>query len=286
MEHLLHPELLQSLPLVNNRAARALNQRAVETLADDPALDPKITVAIRAYNEASKLKLLLQDISKQVTGSQVEVLVIDNESTDHTRAMAREYGATIVTIPQGDFTYPKSMNLAMEAASHEVVFLTVAHALLTTDLTLHAGARHFRRGSNVGGVFSIFLPSYEASRTSKWVDAFMSFELSRRPRRIKRAGIGAMGATNAMVSKAVWRELGRFDERYETGGEDTALARKMLANGYTVIKEPALTIHHSHRLGPIATAREFIYYAKTVRGPRPMNREVLARRRARLNNDS
>lgn len=54
-------------------------------------------------------------------------MVVGNEAADHTRAIAKDYGAEVVTLPRGEFTYPRSMNLAMQAASHDAVFLTVAH---------------------------------------------------------------------------------------------------------------------------------------------------------------
>jgi hypothetical protein len=69
----------------------------------------------------------------------------------------------LVTLPKGEFTYPKSMNLAMEAASNEVVFLTVAHARLSSVYNLHAGARHFAKNAGVAGVFGKVLPNEGAS---------------------------------------------------------------------------------------------------------------------------
>jgi N-acetylglucosaminyl-diphospho-decaprenol L-rhamnosyltransferase len=282
VNHLLHPDLVQSIPVLGDRAAIALDQRATETLVDDPALDTRITVAVRTFNEAPKLELLLQDVGQQAVGSEVEIVVVDNESTDHTRAIAKEYNAEIVTLPRGEFTYPRSMNLCMEAASHNAVFLTVAHAQLSTRHTLHAGARHLKPNSNVAGVYAFELPMHDSSRTDKWIRAVNALELFRPPRRIHNVGMAVMGAAGAFFSKTAWRELGRFDERYQTGGEDTAMARAMLAAGYGIVKEPALAVHHSHGLGPLATAREFIHYAKTVRGPQALDGNMLTMRRARF----
>lgn len=282
MNYLLHPELVSSIPLFGERAASALGQRAVETLVDDHTADPRITVAIRTFNEAPKLDLLLRDVAAQVVSSEVQIVIVDNDSTDHTKAVAKHYGAELVTLPRGEFTYPKSMNLAMQAASHDAVFLTVAHTRLSNTQTLHAGARHFKPETNTAGVFSIVLPSQNASRTSRLVDAVGALELFRGPRQIKKAGLAVMAATGAIFSKAVWEELGRFDERYETGGEDTAMARSMLDAGYGIIKEPALAVHHSHGLGPIATARELLHYAQTVRGPQSLTGSVRSRRQARF----
>jgi GT2 family glycosyltransferase len=95
---------------------------------------------------------------------------------------------------------------------------------------------------------------------------------------IKKVGPGALGATNAMIAKPVWRELGRFDERYETGGEDTVLARSMLENGYRIVKEHGLTVHHSHGLGLADSAKQISHWRKTQQAPRRFDREELLAR--------
>jgi glycosyltransferase involved in cell wall biosynthesis len=282
VNHLLHPELFPPIPIVGERAAEALNQRIGEMATDDLSLDPRITVGIRTFNEAPKLELLLQDVARQAVGAEVEVVVVDNESTDHTKAVAKEYGAEVVTLPRGEFTYPRSMNLAMDAASHDAVFLTIAHAQLSSTHTLHAGARHFALADDVAGVYAMELSAPNASRTDNWMRAGNALELFCPPRRIHKAGMAVMGATGAIVSKTAWNELGRFDERYETGGEDTALARDMLKAGYGIVKEPAMAVHHAHGLGLGKTAKEMLHYMRTVRGPVAMQRELLTRRQSRL----
>jgi len=281
MNHLLHPELVQSIPIIGNRAAVALNDRASEAAADDTSYGP-ITVGIRTFNEAPKLERLLQDVAAQVVSSEVEIVVVDNESTDHTKDIVREYDAQLVTLPRGEFTYPRSMNLAMQAASHDTVFLTVAHALLSNSRSLHAGARHFQPDSNVAGVYATVLPTENASRTDRWLDIVYDQGLFKPPREVHKAGLGVMGATSAMFSRAVWQELGQFDESYETGGEDTALAREMLVNGYGIVSEPALSVHHAHGLGLLATIKELKHFTDTVRAPRSLQGEVLARRQSRF----
>lgn len=281
MNYLLHPELIHAIPLVGSWVATMLEARVAEALADDLAEDPNVSVVIRTLNEADKLEVLLTDIARQVLSGTIETVIVDNESDDHTHELAKKYGATLVSLPRRDFTYPHSMNLGVQAASYDTVFMTVGHAWLSSVYTLRAGARHFCPGSNVAGVFSMVLPSSDASQWEQWGSAILDLELGRRPRMIKKAGLGVMGATGSMLSKRVWQELGRFDERYRTGGEDTALAGKMLDHGYSIIKDPAVAVHHSHGFGFLSGVRELTHHVKTVRSPQSSSR-VLARRRSRL----
>jgi GT2 family glycosyltransferase len=281
--YLLHTDFIESAPFGNAVTARLLKKRIDESLADDPINDPSISVVVRAYNEAAKLEKLLADVQRQSFESELEVVVVDNASSDRTAEVVERFGARLVTLPKGEFTYPKSMNLAMEAASHDVVFLTVAHARLSNVHSLHAGARHFAKDSRVAGVFGKVLPNEGASYIERWVATIdNNMGLARPAQRISKAGMGALAGTGAMLSKSVWDQLGHFDQRYETGGEDTALAKLMLKNGFGIVLEPALTVHHSHGLGFRDSVKQELHQFQTVRAPQQFDRQELLERRPDL----
>ncbi len=281
--YLLEPSLVESVPFGNSITARLLNKRVNEALADDPRGDPAVSVAVRTFNEAPKLEKLLTDVRAQLFSSELEVVVVDNASTDGTPEVAKKFGARLVNMPRGDFTYPKSMNLAMESASNDVVFLTVAHARLSNVHSLHAGARHFSKTAGVAGVFGKALPNAGASRIERWATSLdNNLGLARSAKQIKTAGMGTLAGTGAMLSKTVWQQLGRFDKRYETGGEDTALAKLMLENGYGIVLEPALTVHHSHGLGLRDSIKQQVHQLQTVRAPKQFDRQELLERRPDL----
>jgi GT2 family glycosyltransferase len=281
--YLLHGNLVGSVLFGNLLTARLLSQRVNETLLDDPANDPSVSVVVRSFNEAAKLEQLFEDIDRQLFSSEVEVIVVDNGSSDGTPQVAKCYGAQVVTLPQNDFTYPKSLNLGMETANNDVVFVTVAHARLTNPHSLHAGARHFAKNEDVAGAFGTVLPNEGASYVERWGAAVNNNLCIARPaRRIKWASLGALGATGAMIAKPAWKALGGFDERYQAGGEDTALANSMLKNGYGVVQEPALTVHHSHGLGLRDSVKQFVHQLEVVRAPREFDKEGLLARRPDL----
>lgn len=62
---------------------------------------------------------------------------------------------------------------------------------------------------------------------------------------------------------------------YETGGEDTALAKLMLKNGFGIVLEPALTVHHSHGLGLRDSVKQELHQLQTVRAPKQFDRQEL-----------
>jgi len=281
--YLLHPDFFYLVPLGASLTAKLLNQRVAETLMDDPANDPSVSVVIRAFNEAAALELLLEDIAQQIFSSGLEVVVVDNGSTDRTAEVAKRYGAEVVCLPQSHFSYPKSLNVGVEAASNDLVFVTVAHSRLTNTRNLHAGARHFHRDTNTAGVFGTCLANVTASCIEKWgTAADVNFTMARRARRIHKAGIGVLAANCAMIAKRAWQELGGFDDRYQAGGEDTALAKSMLKHGYHIVKEPALAVHHSHGLGLKDSAKQLVHQFQVLGPPQEFDRKALLGRRPDL----
>ena len=87
---------------------------------------PSCSVVIRAYNEGQHLGRLLEGIRQQ-TLKDVEIILVDSGSTDKTVALAESYNARILHIQPADFTFGRSLNLGLAAATHELVIIASAH---------------------------------------------------------------------------------------------------------------------------------------------------------------
>src|SRR5580765_5436437 len=94
MSHLLHPELFEKMPYSGAAVADYLERDCeVAELSDTPGTSSPISVVIRTLNEAPQLESLITDLSRQRFGGEVEIIVVDNESTDHTAKVAKSVGA-------------------------------------------------------------------------------------------------------------------------------------------------------------------------------------------------
>ncbi len=87
---------------------------------------PGISVVIRAFNEAAYIGRLLKGIRKQ-TVPDVEVVVVDSGSTDETANIARSYDARVVEILPEEFTFGRSLNRGIAAATRPLVVIVSAH---------------------------------------------------------------------------------------------------------------------------------------------------------------
>jgi rhamnosyltransferase len=84
------------------------------------------SIVIRAYNEGRHIGRLLEGIRQQ-TVKDVEIILVDSGSTDDTVALAGSFGARTVHIPSAEFTFGRSLNLGVRAATREWVVIASAH---------------------------------------------------------------------------------------------------------------------------------------------------------------
>ncbi|HEY2982036.1 MAG TPA: glycosyltransferase family A protein, partial [Anaerolineales bacterium] len=84
------------------------------------------SVIIRAYNEEKHLGRLLEGISHQSV-KDVELILVDSGSTDRTVSIAESFGVRVVHIRPGEFTFGRSLNLGVRAATRELVVIASAH---------------------------------------------------------------------------------------------------------------------------------------------------------------
>ncbi|HEY1645350.1 MAG TPA: glycosyltransferase [Candidatus Saccharimonadales bacterium] len=278
--HTLHSDIFDRTPLIGAQLCGALEQSAQEVVTQWDGVDPDVSILIRTRNNEGRIRSLFDDISAQRFAGEVQVVVVDTESSDGTAQTAKRLGAEVVNIAQTDFNYPRALNMGVAVADHPYVFSIVGHSNLSNDQTLR-GISRWHSDANLGGIYGAALPDANASKTEQAL-AFGLVPLVKAPRRITSATVGVLGANAAVVNKAAWSELGGFDEKFAAGGEDTELARRMLAAGMSVVHEPVLSVHHSHGLGPINTLRQALHWVQVARGAHNFDSEQLARRRPDL----
>src|SRR5210317_969407 len=86
-----------------------------------------VSIYIRAKNEAEGLEKTLLGIQEQSCQPQ-EIVVLDNASTDATAVVAKEFGAIVHAISDGQFTYGRALNMALETTSGDVIVFLSAHS--------------------------------------------------------------------------------------------------------------------------------------------------------------
>jgi hypothetical protein len=114
-----------------------------------------VSVIIPTYNGAATLRETLAAIRRQDYPALVEIVAVDSESRDDTRALLEQAGARILNIPQRRFTHGYSRNLGAREASGEILVFMSQDALPEGDQWLqgivstladpHVGAMYVRQ---------------------------------------------------------------------------------------------------------------------------------------------
>lgn len=84
---------------------------------------PYISVVIPAYNEEDYLPYCLKSLKNQKF-SDFEIIVVDNNSTDKTAAIARKFGAKVIKEPKQGYIF--ALNTGMGKAKGEIIAVTDA----------------------------------------------------------------------------------------------------------------------------------------------------------------
>jgi rhamnosyltransferase len=191
---------------------------------------PRLSVVIRNRNESAALRHLFAALRTQ-TLQDHELVLVDNDSEDESRSLAEAAGARIVKISRERFTYGRSINLGMTAASAENVVLLSAHSIpLQKDFLEIVNA--YLEQPMVAGVRCVQATRRE--EVPNWHE-LIRLDKSADPTRILQWGLNA---TCCGIRRMVWESV-PFDETIEAA-EDKLWTRDVLRRGWEVWRVPAM----------------------------------------------
>lgn len=117
---------------------------------------PKISVIIPTFNEEKRLKVCLQSLRNQTyPGQNFEVIVVDNNSTDKTVAIARTFGAKVVFEKEQGIAKARQRGFA-KAAGEIVVSLDADNVADRSWLAIIDA--EFKKEPKLVSLFGFFLP--------------------------------------------------------------------------------------------------------------------------------
>lgn len=111
---------------------------AFEELPEPADLDNKydVSVVVPTYNGGSQFATMLELLTKQKNCGSVELVVVDSGSTDGTVELCKQYGVTLVQIPNEQFSHSGARNLGAETAGGEILVFMTQDALPSSETWL------------------------------------------------------------------------------------------------------------------------------------------------------
>lgn len=200
-----------------------------------------ISVVVRARNEGSWMTRCMRALRMQSASAELDLILVDNESTDNTVAIAKDFGARVVTISQERFSFGRALNIGIVEARFEVVALLSSHCVPVNDLWASYLHGHFA-DDNAGvvcGVYGRQEPLPETSMTDRR-DLWTTF----RDERVRQVKDHFFHNANSAIRKSIW-EMHPFNEQIR-GVEDREWGKRMIRLGRQIIYEPNARVNHYH----------------------------------------
>jgi len=210
---------------------------------------PLVSVIISARNEEEVIGRLLKSIKRQAYKN-IEVIVVDDNSTDRTYAISRRF-TPLVFSKKARTERSSSRNLGVRNSKGKYLLVLDADMELTPGV-VSACVDIMKKEKKIGG---IVVPEVSVANTF-WEKvkaherSFYSLE-------------GDMDIEAArFFSRRAFNEIGGYDETV-TGPEDWLLPETMLKLGYKITRVNNSFLYHHERIPTlISLAKKKFYYAK------------------------
>ncbi len=199
-----------------------------------------ISVVLRAKNERAWIGRCLTAIRRQRLAD-IDVVLVDNDSTDGTVEVAKAFGATLTNITREEFSYGRALNIGVEAARHEVVALLSSHCVPVDELWADYAFAHLgpEGDARLCGIYGRQEPLPDTSAIDRR-DLWTTF----RDERVRQRVDYFFHNANSAIRKSIWRDQ-PFDEKIR-GVEDREWGKRMIAAGYDIVYEPGMRAYHQH----------------------------------------
>jgi len=200
---------------------------------------PEISIIVRTKNEERWIAHCLAMLNKQ-DFQDFEVILVDNNSSDHTVTVASRYKlAAVVNIDK--FLPGQALNEGIRVSKGRFIVCLSAHCIPKGTDWLSMLRRNFDEDDKLAGVYGRQLPVSFTSAVDKR-DLITVFGQDRRMQ-IKDY---FFHNANSILRRDVWEKF-PFDEQV-TNIEDRVWGKAVIEAGYSIVYDPDAAVYHYHGL--------------------------------------
>jgi hypothetical protein len=195
----------------------------------------KLSVIVRFHNEEKYLDAVLHAIRAQRCALPIEIVAVDNASTDTSRIIAQQYADTLLDLTE--YRPGVALNRSIEACSGDIVVALSAHALPAGERWLHDLTAHLRNPDVLGVYGAQIYPVTSRFLDKKDLDIFSDTQ----PR--TEAADSDFWNANAAFDRRSW-EKQPFDETV-IELEDHYWTKQLLPGGDQWVRfQPSAAVYH------------------------------------------
>ncbi len=214
--------------------------------------DPLASIIVVTWNNLALTRACLESVLSEASYRNIELIVVDNASTDETPAylaeLAERDARVRVLLQTQNLGFAGGNNVGLAAARGAYVCLLNNDTVVTRGW-LRTLINHARRDPSIGLIGPVTNNIGNEARVETSYKAMD--EMHAQAFVMTRSGAGGTRPLAAaaffcvLARAAVWREVGVIDESYERGYfEDDDYCRRVLAAGYRIVCAEDVFIHH------------------------------------------
>jgi len=198
-----------------------------------------ISLIIRTKNEEKWIGRCLESVFSQKVDAEIEVVLVDNNSTDHTIEVAKRYPVNQF-INIDNFLPGKALNDGIRASTGDYIVCISAHCIPEKNTWLEKMLSNFEGDEKIAGVYGRQLPLSFTDPINKR-DLLIVFGLDKK---VQKKDYFFHNA-NSMIPRSVWKKF-PFDEEV-TNIEDRVWGKQVIEEaGYKIVYEPEAAVYHHH----------------------------------------
>lgn len=197
------------------------------------SLETRVSFIIPVKNDAVRLRRCLASIADNVyPATSIEMVVVDNGSTDNSPDTARSFGANVVAMPHGTVAALRNRGVR-ESSGAIVAFVDADHEI---DRHWVAAAAEVLSQPDVAATGA---PCATQPKPT-WVQ--QQYDAMRIPLRAA-ADVEWLGSGNLAIAREAFEGVGGFDEHL-TACEDVDLCNRLRLSGKRIVADPRLRNVH------------------------------------------
>lgn len=202
--------------------------------------NPVISVVIPAYNEENYLPACLKSVFKQDFDQPYEVIVVDNNSTDQTAAVARRFGCRVVKEKRQGVVF--SRQAGAKAALGQIIANTDADTVVPRHWlkTIYNSITTHPRVAACGGNINFPGAPWPIMTLWKIITAVITIVF-------KLTGIVIhLPGANFSFKKSAWQKIGGYNTQFAFAADELDLLHRLQKN-YRLVYLPRLYVTSSSR---------------------------------------
>ncbi|HBG28280.1 MAG: hypothetical protein A2Y10_03200 [Planctomycetes bacterium GWF2_41_51] len=217
-----------------------------------------ISCVIRTFNERELIGELLNVMSAQNAGANLEIIVVDSGSMDGTIEIVKKHKVKLIQIKKEEFNYSYALNLGIKNCTNEFISILSGHSVPFDESWLKKMISHFEN-EKVAGVYCKQIPRpsaevYEQLRLEK--------TFGNESKIFDKGNLDAnMQFSNAAccIRKSVWQKHAFI---IMPAAEDKEWAQWAINHDYKIVYDASTEAYHSHKDSCRRTAERIIEFEK------------------------